>query len=223
MMAALMLLLALVALLVSSFCSGAETGFLSVRRGRVLHLARSGGVRAKIVLTAISNMGRTMTALLVGNNLANVVYSSSAAAFTATVFGDSSWKAGCASFVVALILLLLGEFLPKLFASTRPLRSVLLLAPGWRLFARLFVPLGARLQVVIERFLPKREVKAKVTLETVMKILEDRKDGVRLSAFERALIGRILTLRAHGEFIVPDSLLSALEPTASPARGGSVL
>ena len=206
-----LLLLALAALAVTAFCAGAETGFLSVRRGRVLHMARAGGARAKVVFAAISDMGRTMTALLVGNNLASVTYSSSAAAFTSLVFADSSWAEAIASLLVALTLLLIGEFLPKLFASTRPLRSVLLLAPCWRLFAKAFIPVGSCFQVVIERLLPKREAKTKMTPETVMKILSDRKDGVRLSNFERVLVGRILELRSKGEFIVPDTLLSALD------------
>ena len=199
----LLFLSAAAGLAVSAFCSGMETGFLSVRRERVLHAARAGGVRAKVVFAAISNLGRTMTALLVGNNLANVTYSSSAAALTARLVG--------ASLVVALLLLMLGEFLPKLFCSARPLRRTLLLAPYWRIFERVFVPVGALVQRVIERLMPKSEMKPKMTPEAVLKILEDRKDGVRLSDFESALIGRIMVLRAKGEFIVPEAVLSALD------------
>ena len=55
------------------------------------------------------------------------------------------------------------------------------------------------------------EVHSKMTPEAVLKILEDRKDGVRLSDFESALIGRIMVLRAKGEFIVPEAVLSALD------------
>ena len=190
----LLFLSAAAGLAVSAFCSGMETGFLSVRRERVLHAARAGGVRAKVVFAAISNLGRTTTALLVGNNLANVTYSSAAAAL-----------------VVALLLLMLGEFLPKLFCSARPLRRTLLLAPYWRIFERVFVPVGALVQRVIERLMPKSEMKPKMTPEAVLKILADRKDGVRLSDFESALIGRIMVLRAKGEFIVPEAVLSALD------------
>ena len=37
------------------------------------------------------------------------------------------------------------------------------------------------------------------------------KDGVKLSDFESALIGRIMVLRARGEFVIPETLLSALD------------
>jgi hypothetical protein len=50
-----------------------------------------------------------------------------------------------------------------------------------------------------------------MTPEAVLKILEDRKDGVRLSDLESALIGRIMVLRAKGEFVVPETLLPALD------------
>ena len=86
-----------------------------------------------------------------------------------------------------------------------------MLAPVWTVFARIFVPVGAVIQMLIERLLPKREVKPKMTPEVVLKILEDRKDGVKLSDFESALIGRILLLRSRGESIAPDSLLKALD------------
>ena len=207
----LLFLIAAAALALAAFCAGAETGFLSVRRGRVLHMAREGGVRAKIVYTAISDLGRTTTALLVGNNLASVTYSAAAAALTARLFGSSRIGSILASLVVALLLLMLGEFLPKLFCSTRPLRRMLALAPYWAVFARVFVPVGALVQRVIERLMPKQEAKPKMTPETVLKILEDRKDGVRLSDLESALIGRIMVLRAKGEFVVPETLLPALD------------
>ena len=199
------------ALAVAAFCAGAETGFLSVGRGRVLHVARAGGARAKIVFTAIFNLGRTTTALLVGNNLACVTYSAATAALTARLCGSSRILSAIASFAVALILLMLGEFLPKLFCSARPLRRMLWLAPYWKVFAKVFVPVGTAVQMVIEKLMPKREQKFKLTPEAVLKILEDRKDGVKLSDFESALIRRIMQLRAKGEFVVPETLLPALD------------
>ena len=90
-------------------------------------------------------------------------------------------------------------------------RRLLWLAPGWRVFARVFMPVGAAVQLVVERVLPNRETKTKMTPESVLKILKDRKDGVKLSDFESALIGRIMVLRARGEFVIPETLLSALD------------
>ena len=210
-MTVLLFLVVVLALATAAFCAGCETGFLSVRRGRVIHMAREGGVRAKIIYEAISNMGRTTTALLVGNNLANVCYSSAASALIAALYADSPAMQFALSFVSALAILFLGEFLPKLLCSARPLRRLRWLAPAWREFARVFAPVGGAVQLVVERVLPKRETRTKLTPESVPKILKDRKDGVKLSDFESALIGRIMALRAKGEFVVPETLLSALD------------
>ena len=207
----LLFVVAAAALAVAAFCAGAETGFLSVGRGRVLHVAREGSARAKIVFSAIFDLGRTTTALLVGNNLASVTYSAATAALTARLVGSSRILSAISSLVVALLLLMLGEFLPKLFCSARPLRRMLALAPYWQVFARIFVPIGTVVAEIVERLMPKREAKPKMTPEAVLKILEDRKDGVKLSDFESALIRRIMQLRAKGEFVVPETLLSALD------------
>ena len=85
------------------------------------------------------------------------------------------------------------------------------LAPYWQVFARIFVPVGSVVQAVIERLMPKRDAKFRMTPEFMLRILEDRKDGVKLSDLESALIHRIIVLRAKGEFIVPETLLSALD------------
>ena len=201
----------LASLALAAFCAGAETGFLSVSRGRVLHMVRAGGARARIVYAAITHMGRTTTALLVGNNLASVSFSSASAALSTALFPDSSLAQTIWWTVAAFLVLYLGEFSPKLLCSARPLRRMLALAPVWDVFARVFVPIGAVVQAVVGRLMPRREAGLKVTPDTVQKILEDRKDGVKLSNFESALIRRIVALRARGEFITPDSLLPALD------------
>ncbi|MBQ3343893.1 MAG: DUF21 domain-containing protein [Kiritimatiellae bacterium] len=199
------------ALAAAAFCAGTETGLLSVSRGRVLHMARQGGVRAKVVLGALSDLSRTMTALLVGNNLAAVSYSSASAALSTVVFAgepaaQAAWGAGA-----AFAMLCLGEFLPKLFLSARPLSRMLALAPVWRIVARVLVPVGSVVQSAISRFLPRREQDPSLTPDAVLRVLEDRKDGVKLSDFESALIGRLMVLRKRGEFVTPDSLLAALD------------
>ena len=202
---------AIAALLLAAFCAGAETGFLSVSRGRILHMARQGGARAKIVQAALADMPRTMTALLVGNNLAAVSYSSSSAALSAALFAGAPAAQSARGVGAAFLMLYLGEFLPKLVCSIRPLDRTLAIAPCWRVADRAFAPVGSVVQHVISRFLPSREPSPRMTPETILKILEDRKDGVKLSDFESALVGRLMVLRARGEFVMPETLLEVLD------------
>lgn len=210
-MTLILFVVVVLALACSTFCSGSETGFLSVRRERIIHMAREGGERAKVIHEAISNMGRTMTAILVGNNLANVCYSSATAAFVASLGVRTAAGAAVLSFLSAMALLFFGEFMPKLLFSARPLRCLLAVAPIWQVFARVFVPFGSLVAALVDWLMPRREAKVKITPEAVLKILADRKDGVKLSDFERALIGRIMLLRKKGEFVIPETLLPALD------------
>ena len=211
-MIAFLLALALIAsLALAAFCAGTETAFLSVRRGRILHMARAGSARAHVLQEALANLGRTTSALLVGNNLASVAYSSASAALATWAFPGAPVAQSVWSVAAAILILCCGEFAPKLLCAARPLRLLIALAPFWRVFAQVFAPIGSGVQAIVGRLMPRHETRARITPDTVLRILQDRKDGVRLSDFESALVGRIMVLRAKGEHVTPDSLLAALD------------
>ena len=208
---ALLLLAMAAGLAVAAFCAGAETGFLSVNRGRILHMARGGSRAARTVQSALRNMSSTVTGLLVGNNLAAVTYSSASAAFAAAAFGDVAWARTAWSCFSACLILVLGEFVPKLFCSSRPLRRTLRLAPAYRVFAAVLLPLTWTIERVAGLFSRKPAPREKTTPDDLLRILQDRKAGVRLTDFESALVARILVLRKKGEPVTPEKILSALD------------
>lgn len=210
MTAFLLLLAALASLALAAFCAGAETAFLSVGRGRILHLAREGGRKARIVQSALSDMSRTLTTLLIGNNLAAVAYSSASAALALELVGPSrlgniAW--GVAS---ALVVLYVSEFMPKLLCAARPLRISLLLSRAYRALAAVLGPLVALFLRVTDFFIPRKPETHAVTARDLMRILRDRKDGVCLSDIESALIGRIISCRAKGRPVTVEALVDAV-------------
>ena len=206
----LLLLGALVALLFSAFFSGTETAFLSVSRERILHMAREGGVRAKRVQRALSDMGWTTTTLLIGNNLANVSYSAATAALSVYLFSQNEIASVLWSFFAAFVVLYTSEFMPKLLCSARPLRRILLLSGPFRLVSLILSPVTFIAIKLTDFFVPPKKNKERLTAGDLMRILEDRKDGVCISDVESALIGRIVVLRAKGTKITSEALLDAL-------------
>ena len=206
----LLFLVAITTLAFSAFFSGTETGFLSVSRERILHLAREGGRKAKIVQAALTDMGRTTTTILIGNNIANVAYSSATAAIAAELFSKDSVANIVWSLFAAFLVLYTSEFMPKLLCSARPLRRSLLLAGPYRVISFVLSPLTAAAMKFTDIFMPERESKYSLTTSDLMRILEDRKDGVCLSDIESALITKILVQRVKGREITPESLLSAI-------------
>lgn len=205
----LLAVIALVALGCSAFCSGAETAFLSVSRERVLHLSREGGRKAKIIQKALSDMGRTTTTILIGNNLANVTYSAASAALALRLCSGSVSKT-IWSFTAAFLVLYVSEFMPKLLCAARPLRCSLMIADVYQWMSRGLSPLTYIAVKLTNFFISGHDSKYKLTTKDLIRILQDRKDGVCLSDFESALIGRIIVHRVKGKFITTDSLLDVL-------------
>ena len=211
MIVALLFVAAVLALAWAAFCAGAETAFLSVSRERVLHLARAGGRKAKKVQKALSDMGRTTTTLLIGNNFASVAYSSATAAISMELFGGNATASALWSFFAAFTVLYVSEFMPKLLCAARPLRRSLMLASIYEVMAAVLRPLTALAMKFTDLFIGgRRDEKYKLTVKDLERILQDRRDGVCLSDFESALVTRIVVLRAKGQPITPESLLSAL-------------
>ena len=219
MIAVLLFLAAIAALAWAAFCAGAETAFLSVSRERILHLARAGGRKAKKVQKALSDMGRTTTTLLIGNNLASVAYSSATAAISVELFGGSATASAIWSFFAAFTVLYVSEFMPKLLCAARPLRRSLALAGAYEVMAELLEPFTALAMKFTDLFVGgRRNEKYSLTARDLVRILHDRRDGVCLSDFESALVTRIVVLRVKGRPITPEALLSALrEEDASSA------
>ncbi len=200
----------LIALGFACFCAGAETAFLSVSRERILHLAREGGRKAQVVQRVLGDMPRAMTTLLIGNNLASVAYSTATAALIADGCADSLVRS-LWSFLAAFTVLYVSEFLPKLLCAARPLRRSLYLAPAYAAVEVGLRPLTWLAMRLTNVFMGKGgERKYRLTSADLLRILQDRKDGVCLSDFESALIGRLIVLRTRRRPVTTESLLSAL-------------
>lgn len=206
----LLSLAALAALALAALCAGAETGYLSVSRERILHLAREGGRKAALVQKALGDMSRTMTMLLIGNNLASVTYSTSTAAISASLFAEGSLASLLWSLFAAFTVLYVSEFMPKLLFAARPLRRTLSVADALVVLAFVLRPLTAVAMRFTDLFMPRKEQKYRLTSSDLLRILQDRKDGVCLSDLECALITRLIVLRVKGKPITPEAILSAL-------------
>lgn len=210
MTAVLLMVAAVLTLALAAFCAGAETGFLSVSRERVLHLSRAGGRKAKMLQKILSDMPCTMTTLLIGNNLAAVAYSSASAALAIELLGDMRMGRIAWSVASALLVLYASEFMPKMLCAARPLRACLKLVRVYRVLAAALYPLVAVVVWMTSIIVSRKDQKYRLTGNDLMRILRDRKDGVVISDFESALIGRIIACRVAKKPVTPEALLSAV-------------
>ena len=79
----------IVLLLLSAFFSSAETALTTVNRIRIQVLAENGDRRAAITKRVISDPGKMLSAILIGNNLVNMAVSAILTSLVIEVFGST--------------------------------------------------------------------------------------------------------------------------------------
>ena len=107
----------LLLVLLSAFFSSAETSMTAANRIRIHSLAEQGDKRAITLEKVISNSGKMLSTILIGNNIVNIAASSLATTFTMKVFGNM--YIGVATGVMTLLVLLFGEITPKTIATLK--------------------------------------------------------------------------------------------------------
>lgn len=104
----------------SGFFSSAETALTTVNQIQVQLLADEGSRRAKRVCWILENNGKMLSAILIGNNIVNISASALATILTIRIWGNA--YVGVATGILTLVVLVLGEILPKSLAAIYSLK-----------------------------------------------------------------------------------------------------
>ncbi|HAL49378.1 MAG: HlyC/CorC family transporter [SAR202 cluster bacterium] len=112
------LILVAVFLVFSAFFASSEAAFLSLQRTRIAHLVSIGYPGARRVASMVGQPERLLPAILLGNNLVNVAFTSVITVTVVSYVGEGNEGRGVAiaTFVATAALLLLGEIIPKTVA-----------------------------------------------------------------------------------------------------------
>ncbi|WP_300377794.1 HlyC/CorC family transporter [Henriciella sp.] len=102
----------------SAFFSGSETALTAASRNRIHQLERDGDKRAALVSSLISDRERLIGAILLGNNLVNILASALATNLFASLLPGGMGVA-VATAVMTVLVLVFAEVLPKTYAITR--------------------------------------------------------------------------------------------------------
>jgi Mg2+/Co2+ transporter CorB len=151
----------------SAFFSGSETALTATSRARMLTLEKEKDHRAARVNRLIADRESLIGAILLGNNLVNILASSIAAAVFLAMFGDAGVPV--ATLVMTLLVLIFSEVLPKTYALSNPDRLALIVSLPLRIFVIVFAPIVAAVQAVVR---------------TTLRLLGARVEGPVLSARE---------------------------------------
>jgi len=125
----------------SAFFSGSETGFYRVTRVRLLIDWLAGDWLARGLLWATNHPSVFVATALVGNNLANYIASLAVVMGTQRVFTGGNHTAELvAPMLIAPVVFIYGELLPKRVFYDAPNRFLRRCAPGLVIAAVLFAP-----------------------------------------------------------------------------------
>jgi Mg2+/Co2+ transporter CorB len=138
-------------LVLSGFFSGSETALTAASRAKLKAQADKGEKRAETVMTVTEDSERMIGAILLGNNVVNILSASLATALLTRVFGDSG--VALATLGMTLLVLIFGEVLPKTYAIANPEPVALRVAPVIRVLILLFAPVVSVVRVLVRGIL----------------------------------------------------------------------
>lgn len=145
-------------LIMSAFFSGSETALTASSRAKLKGLADKGAGGARSAMIVTEDSERMIGAILLGNNVVNILSASLATALFTRLFGDSG--VALATMVMTVLVLIFGEVLPKTVSITFPEAVATKVAPIIRLLILVFAPIVSLVRALVRGILRLFGVKA---------------------------------------------------------------
>ena len=212
----------------SALCSGVEAALLTVNPVRVHELAaRSQPVRGARRLEQLrQRLGRTLSVLVIANNVFNIFGSLMLGGYAAIVFkrlGIGGIALPLFSVSLTVLVILLGEILPKALGSRLALPVALSSAPTLAVIARLMLPLV----LVLEQLLPAITTDNEISTdeEEIRQLARLGSQKGQIEADEAAMIAKVFQLNdlTARDLMTPRVAAPTLEGAASLEQRRSTL
>lgn len=141
----------LVLLILSGFFSGSETALTAASKHVMHNAEQNGDHRAKLVNKLHEDKERLIGAILLGNNLVNILASALATSLLIEIFGDNG--VAYATVGMTLMVLVFSEILPKTYAIRNANKMALVMAPIIHPVVAVFAPITLTINAVVHRLL----------------------------------------------------------------------
>lgn len=145
----LTLLVVLTLIFLSGFFSGSETALTAASRARIHALEQGGSDRARRVNVLLEDPHRIIGAVLLGNNLVNILASALTTSLLIGLFGDVG--VAYATIGVTILVVIFAEVLPKTYALAFPERIALAVAPVMQALIVLMRPATAVIEFIVRQ------------------------------------------------------------------------
>jgi len=135
-------------LMLSAFFSGSETALTAASRPVMHHKEQDGDIRAAIVNRLRRYQERLLGAILLGNNMVNILASALATSVMIELFGENGVVYATA--VMTALVLIFSEILPKTYALQHADTMALRVARPMSILVVLFAPITQTIQVLVQ-------------------------------------------------------------------------
>ena len=210
------IIIIVVCVILSAYFSATETAFSTFNRIRVKNMAEKGNKKAALALKLSDNYDSLISAILIGNNIVNILASSMGALVFAKALADNQELASAVNTAVLTIaILIFGEISPKSMAKNNPEKFVLFSAPIINivriiLFPLIFVFNGW--QKLLSKIFKKAEDTG-MTEEELISIIEEAEEEGDIDKEESDLIKSAIEF---GDLEVGDIFTPRIDITALP-------
>lgn len=192
----------LLLILISALFSGSETALTATSRARIKQLQKKNNQRAIVVAKLLEKPQKLIGAILLGNNLVNILASAIATSFFINIFGAAG--VAYATLIMTFVILIFAEVLPKTYALQNPEKLALFVAPIMRSIVFILTPVVVVIRAIVNSFLWIFGVRAPTQMDEDAADAEIRgnidlqhEEGVMVK-HDRDMLGGILDLKQMG-------------------------
>ena len=188
---ALRIALIVFCIIMSAYFSATETAFSTLNKIRIKNLAEDGNKKAKLVYDLTEKYDTMISAVLIGNNIVNILSSSLATLLFLDIMINSEDLATTVSTVVMTVaVLIFGEISPKTIAKRSPEKFAMFSAPLLKFLMLIFSPLTfifQKWQNLLSKIFKSDEDKG-ITEEELISIIEEAEEEGDFDKEEGSLI-----------------------------------
>lgn len=192
------IIILIILLVLSGFFSMSETALMALSKIRIRHMVEEGVKGAKLVEKLTEDPNKLLGAILIGNNIVNILASSLATTLFVDMVGASG--VGIATAVMTVLVLIFGEITPKSIAKqkseevslkvSKPINIIVkILKPFIGIFSfisSLFIRLLGGDPKATEPFITEEELRTMVGVSEEEGVLEDVEKEMIFNVFDFA-------------------------------------
>jgi len=205
-------------LLASAYFAAAETAYTAVSKVKLRTLMDKGDKRAQKAVWVCNRYDKTLSTILVGNNLFHAACASFTTVFVTSRFGEAYVFAG--TLITTLIVYLVAEMIPKSFAKVRNEEMALFFSGSMVLLVKILTPISAifsGISTLMSKIMKEDQNKT-VTEEELISIIETIETEGVLEPEKQALVNSAMEFRektAKDIMIPMDEVISVSSATST--------